>query len=87
MPEGDRRLDALVYAIGWVVLIGLVWVTAAWVVYLGRIGGRLPFVPDAWWPSPRLHLLFIGVAKLMALALLMAWLVMLLYRRYLRRLG
>jgi len=87
MQEANRRLDALVYAVGWVVLIGLAWVTAAWAMYLGRITGRLHVLPDAWWPSPQVHLIFIGVAKLMVVALLMAWIAMLLYRRHLRRVG
>jgi len=87
MHEASRRLDALVYAVGWVVLIGFLWLMGAWAVYLGRITGTLRLLPDAWWPSPPVHLIFIGVAKLMMLALLMAWVAMLLYRRYLRRLG
>jgi hypothetical protein len=87
MHEANRRLDALVYAVGWVVLIGFLWLMGAWAVYIGRITGRLRLLPDAWWPSPQVHLIFIGVAKLMVLALLTAWIAMLLYRRYLRRMG
>ena len=85
MPDPDRRLDALVYSLGWVVLIAWVWLMAAWVIYLGRIGGRLRFLPDYWWPAPELHLIFIGVAKLMLVGLIAAWIAVLLYRRRLRR--
>jgi hypothetical protein len=87
MHEANRRLDALVHAVGWVVLIALGWVMAAWAIYLGRITGRLHFLPDAWWPSPPVHLIFIGIAKLMVVALVITWIAMLLYRRHLRRLG
>ena len=87
MQDANRRLDALVHAVGWVVLIALGWVMAAWAIYLGRVTGRLRFLPDAWWPSPPVHLIFIGIFKLMVVALLMAWIAMLLYRRHLRRLG
>ena len=85
MQEADRKLDALVYSLGWVALITWVWVLAAWVVYLGRIAGGFRFVPDAWWPSPELHLIFIGAAKLMLVGLIMAWIAVLLYRRRLRQ--
>lgn len=85
MQEGDRRLDALVYSLGWTVLIAWVWLMAAWVIYLGRIGGWLRFLPDWWWPSPELHLIFIGIAKLMLVGLIGAWIAVLLYRRRLRR--
>lgn len=87
MQDTDRRLDALVHAVGWVVLIALGWVMAAWVIYLGRVTGRLRFLPAAWWPSPPVHLIFIGIAKLMVVALVITWIAMLLYRRHLRRLG
>jgi len=85
MHENDRRLDALVYSLGWVVLIAWVWLMAGWMMYLGWMAGRLRFIPDAWWPSPEPYWIFIGAAKLMVFALLMAWLAVLLYRRCLRR--
>jgi len=85
MQDANRRLDALAYSLGWVVLIMWVWLMAAWVVYLARIAGRLRFIPDAWWPSPEAHLIFIGAAKLMWLGLVAAWVAVLLYRRRLRR--
>ncbi len=85
MQESDRRLDALAYALGWLVLIYWVWLMAGWAAYLGRMAGKLRFLPDTWWPTPEVHLIFIGVAKLMALGLAMAWIGVLLYRRRLRR--
>jgi len=85
MQESDKRLDALAYSLGWVVLISWAWLMGAWVIYLGRITGRFRFLPDAWWPSPELHLIFIGAAKLMLVGLIMAWVAVLLYRRRLRR--
>jgi hypothetical protein len=85
MNEADRRLDALVYSLGWVVLIAWAWLMAGWVIYLCRVTGRLRFFPDAWWPSPQVHLIFIGVAKLMLVGLIAAWIALLLYRRRLRR--
>jgi hypothetical protein len=85
MQEADRRLDALVYSLGWVVLIAWLWLMAAWVAYLARTTGSFRFMPSAWWPSPEVHLVFIGVAKLMLTCLFMAWIGVLLYRRRLRR--
>jgi hypothetical protein len=85
MQQGDRRLDALTYSLGWVALIASVWLLAGWVAYLARITGKLRFIPDAWWPSPEVHLIFIGAAKLMVMGLIMAWLALLLYRGRLRR--
>ena len=85
MQETDRGIDALAYALGWLVLIAWGWLTAVWVVYLGWIAGSLGFVPDAWWPSPELYWIFIGVGKLMVVGLAMAWIAVLLYRRRLRR--
>ena len=85
MQDSDRRLDALVYSLGWVVLIALAWLMAAWGIYLGRITGRFQFLPDEWWPPPQVHLIFIGVAKLMLVGLIAAWIAMVLYRRRLRR--
>lgn len=85
MQETDRRLDALVYALGWTALISWVWLMAAWVIYLGRAGEWFSFLPDWWWPAPEVHLIFIGVAKLMLVGLIAAWIAVLLYRRRLRR--
>ena len=85
MQEPDRKLDALVYSLGWVALITWVCLMAAWVIYLGRISGRFRLLPDAWWPSPELHLIFIGAAKLMVVGLTMAWIAVLLCRRRLRQ--
>ncbi len=84
MQEADRRLDALVYSLGWVALIAWVWLMAGWVIYVCRVAGSLRFLPDAWWPSPQVHLIFIGVAKLMLVGLIAAWIAVLLYRRRLR---
>lgn len=85
MQDSDRRLDALVYSLGWVVLIFWVWLMGGWVIYLGRITGSFRFFPDEWWPPPQLHLIFIGIAKLMLVGLIAAWIAVLLYRRRLRR--
>lgn len=85
MQDSDRRLDALAYSLGWTVLIAVAWLTSAWLFYLGRITGAFRLLPDAWWPSPQLHLIFIGAAKLMLLALITGWVAVLLYRHRLRR--
>jgi hypothetical protein len=84
MQESDRRLNALAYALGWMTLIAWAWLMAAWVAYLGRMAGGFRFLPDTWWPAPEVHLIFIGVAKLMVFGLAMAWIGVLLYRRRLR---
>jgi hypothetical protein len=84
MQDTDRRLDALVYSLGWVVLIWWAWLMAGWTAYVARMAGRLPFIPHAWWPSPEVHLILIAVAKLMLVGLLMAWIGVVLYRRRLR---
>jgi hypothetical protein len=63
------------------VLIGWAWLMAGWAAYLARVAGRLGFVPQAWWPSPEVHLIFIGVAKLMLTGLFMTWIRLILYRR------
>jgi len=85
MGDADRRLDALAYSLGWVVLIAWLWLMAAWATYLGRLTGKWTLVPEAWWPSAGLHLAFIAVGKLMVTALTMTWIGVLLYRRRLRR--
>jgi hypothetical protein len=85
MQEDDHRLAALAYSLGWVALIAWLWLMAGWVIYLARIAGRLPLFPDAWWPSPEVHLIFLGAAKLMVVSLIMAWLAVVLYHRRLRR--
>jgi hypothetical protein len=85
MNESGRKLDALAYALGWLVLISWVWLLAGWAAYLGRLAGKLRFPPEAWLPTPGVHLIFIGVAKLMIIGLTMAWLGVLLYRKHLRR--
>ena len=85
MQEGERRLDALAYSLGWTALIGAAWLTLAWIIYLGRLTHRLRLLPDDWWPSPELHLIFLGAAKLMLVGLIAAWIAVLLYRRRLRR--
>ena len=64
MQDANRRLDALVFTLGWVVLIWWAWLMAGWAAYLVRTAGRLRFIPAAWWPSPEVHLIFIAVAKL-----------------------
>ena len=85
MHDPDHRLNALAYALGWLTVIGFIWVTVAWVVYLARLAGRMSFLPDNWLPTPEVHLIFIGAAKLMVIAVAMAWFGVLLYRRRLRR--
>jgi len=85
-PYSDRRLDALIYAVGWVVLISFVYVTAGWLLYRAEVTRTLELLPYARQYSD-IYVLLLGIAKLMAVALLMAWLAMLLYRRYLRRMG
>jgi hypothetical protein len=85
MGDADRRLDALAYSLGWLVLIAWLWLMAAWTTYLGRLTGRWSPLPVAWWPSAGFHLAFIAVAKLMVTALTMTWIGVLLYRRRLRR--
>jgi len=85
MQDADKRLDALAYALGWVVVITVVWLTAAWGVYIARVAGAFSFVPREWLPSPEVHLIFIVVAKLMLVGLITAWIAVLLYRRRLRR--
>jgi hypothetical protein len=84
MQDATRRLDALVFSLGWVVLIASAWLMAAWAAYMGRVTGRLRFIPAAWWASPEVHLIFIAVAKLMLTGLLMTWIGVVLYRRRLR---
>ena len=84
MQDANRRLDALVFSLGWVVLIASAWLMAAWAAYMGWVAGRLRFIPVAWWPSPEVHLIFIAVAKLMLTGLLMTWIGVVLYRRRLR---
>jgi hypothetical protein len=85
VQDPDRRLDALVYSLDWVVFMGFVWLMAAWAIYLGRITGGLRLLPDEWWPPPQLHLIFLGVAKLMLVGLIAAWIALPLYRRRVRR--
>ena len=87
MQDTDRKLSALAYALGWTAVIMLGWVTVAYVMYLGRITGRFWPLPDAWFPSPAVHLIFIGIAKLIAICMVLAWLVVLLYRNRLRSIG
>lgn len=85
MQESERKLDALAYALGWLTLIGFAWVTVGWLAYLARLAGRLDFLPAGWYPTPEVHLFFLGVFKLMVIAVFMAWVGVLLYRRRLRR--
>jgi len=85
MEKLEHRLNALAYALGWLALIGVAWVTVGGCVYLARMAGRLTFLPETWLPTPEVHLIFLGVAKLMIFALVMAWLGVVLYRRRLRR--
>lgn len=85
MHESEHRLNALAYALGWLTLIGFAWVTVAWLSYLARLAGHLSFLPEHWLPTPEVHLIFIGLAKLMIIAVAMAWLGVVLYRRRLRR--
>lgn len=84
MQQDERRLNALAYALGWVVLIAWICLLAAWAAYLGRLAGRFHFLPDTWWPQPEVHLIFIAVTKLMLFGLTLAWIAVLLYRRRLR---
>jgi hypothetical protein len=84
MQDSDRKLTALAYALGWTAVIMLVWVLAGWVVYLGWVTGRFRLFPDAWMPSPEVYLIFLGIAKLLAVGLILAWIAVLLYRRRLR---
>ena len=84
MQDANRRLDALIFSLGWVVLIGYAWLMAGWAAYMARMAGRLRLIPDAWWPSLEIHLIFIGVAKLMLMGLFMTWIGLILYRRRLR---
>jgi len=84
MQETERRLNALAYALGWVVLIAWLWLMAAWLCYLGWLAGWLRFVPDEGL-SPELYMGFICAGKLMMFALAMGWIAVLLYRRRLRR--
>jgi len=85
MENLDRRLDALAYSLGWVMVLTWAWVMAAWGEYLAWLAGWFRFLPDAWWPSREVHLIFIGVAKLAAVGLLMWWVGVVLYRCRLRR--
>jgi len=84
MQDANRRLDALVFSLGWVVLLASAWLMAAWAAYISRAAGRLRFIPDAWWPSPEVHLILIAVAKLMLTGVFMTWIGTVLYRRRLR---
>ena len=84
MEDTDRKLTALAYALGWTAVIMLAWVTVGYALYLGRITGHFWPVPDGWFPTPEVHLIFIGVAKLIGVCLLLAWIAVLLYRRCLR---
>ncbi len=85
MEELERRINALAHALGWLALIGAAWVTVGWLAYLARMAGRLDFLPETWLPTPEVHLIFIGVFKLMVIGVIMAWFGVLLYRRRLRR--
>jgi hypothetical protein len=85
MQDAERRIDALAYSLGWVLLIVWTWATVAWAVYLGRIAGIFRFVPDEWWPPLDVYMIFLGAVKLMVVGLGAAWLGVLLYRRRLRR--
>jgi len=86
MEETERKLTALAYALGWTGAIMMGWVIVGYAAYLGRITGHFWPVPDAWFPTPEVHLIFIGVAKLIAVCLVLAWIAVLLYRRRLRAL-
>jgi hypothetical protein len=85
MQEPGRRLDAVAYALGWLVLIGWLGLAAGWAAYLARLAGKLDFMPAAWWPAAETHLLLIAIVKLMVIGLSMGWIGVLLYRRHLRR--
>lgn len=85
MQETERKLSALAYALGWTAAIVLAWVILAYALYLARVSGCWP-LPAAWFPAPEVHLIFIGVAKLMGLAFAMGWIAVLLYRRRYRAL-
>jgi hypothetical protein len=63
------------------------WVIIAYAMFLGRISGKCWPFPDAWFPSLPVHLIFIGIAKLIAVCLVLAWIAVLLYRRRLRALS
>jgi len=85
MQDSDRKLTALAYALGWTAVILLVWVLAGYALFLVRVTGRFRLFPDVWMPSPEVYLIFIGIAKLLAVGLILAWIAVLLYRRRLRR--
>ncbi len=85
MHDSDRKLDALVYALGWLTIISYLWLVVGWLAYMARLAGKLTFIPDTWWPTPEVHLLFLAVAKLMVFGLFLSWLGVVLYRRRLRR--
>ena len=85
MSDSDRKLDALVYSLGWVVLILWGWLAVAWLAYVGWMRGGLRFVPHEWWPSPQVSMIFFAIGKLMVVGLAAAWIGVLLYRRRLRR--
>ena len=85
MEEREHRLNALAYALGWLALIGIVWVTVGWLAYLARMAGWLSFLPETWLPTPEVHLIFLGVFKLMVVVLIMTWTGVVLYRRKMRR--
>jgi len=85
MEKLEHRLNALAYALGWLALIGVAWVTVGWLAYLARLAGWLSSLPETWLPTPEVHLIFLGVFKLMVIVLIMAWLGVVLYRRRLRR--
>ncbi len=81
MQETDRKLVALAYAFGWLAVIMLAVVLVAYAMFLGRVTGRFWPIPDNWFPTPQVHLIFIGIAKLIAICLILAWLGVRLYRR------
>lgn len=86
MQDTDNKLTALAYALGWTSVIMLSWVTVGYMGYLWRLSGTSWPFPIGWFPTPEVFLIFIGVAKLIGVCLVMAWIAVLLYRRRLRAL-